>query len=151
MTDTFVTPNFSLSEFIESDTATRLNIDNTPTPEALSNLQLVLIPGMQAIRDLLGFPVVVKSGYRGRQLNAAVRGAPSSQHLTGNACDFVAPAYGTPKVICDRLVREMATIKFDQLIFEGSWVHVSFAAHRRNEVLTAHFGPSGVSYSRGLA
>lgn len=151
MTDPFVTPNFTLSEFIESDTATRLNIDNTPTPEALSNLQLVLIPGMQAIHNLLGVPVVVKSGYRGRLLNAAVRGAPSSQHLTGNACDFVAPAFGSPKLVCERLVREMATIKFDQLIYEGSWVHVSFAAHRRNEVLTAHFDAGGVTYTRGLA
>ena len=39
----------------------------------------------------------------------------------------------------------------DQLIQEGAWVHVSFAVHRRNEVLTAHFGEAGVTYTQGLA
>ena len=151
MIDTFVTPNFSLSEFIDSDTATRLNIDNTPSPEAESNLRLVTIPGMQAIRELLAVPVIIKSGYRSRLLNAAVRGAPSSQHLTGNAADFVAPAYGSPLRICEYLVKNMDRIKFDQLIQEGAWVHVSFAVHRRNEVLTAHFSSAGVSYTPGLA
>lgn len=151
MIDAFITPNFSLSEFVESDTATRLALGNTPTPEVLSNLRLVLIPGMQAIRDLLAVPVIIKSGYRGRLLNAAVRGAPSSQHITGNAADFVAPAFGSPKIVCEYLVRNMDVVKFDQLIQEGTWVHVSFANHRRNEVLTAHFSAAGVSYTRGLA
>jgi hypothetical protein len=151
MKEIAVTANFALSEFTSSDTAERLGIANTPDDVAMGNLCNILIPGMQRIRDLLGVPVVVKSGYRGRLLNAAVKGSPSSQHLTGNACDFVAPGFGSPRQVCELLVHQSALIRFDQLICEGSWVHVSFAANRRNQVLTAHFTPGGVTYTQGLA
>lgn len=151
MKEAAVTANFALSEFTSSHTAERLGIPNTPDDIAMGNLCNILIPGMQRIRDLLGVPVVVKSGYRGRALNAAVKGSPSSQHLTGNACDFVAPGYGSPREVCELLVHQSALIRFDQLICEGSWVHVSFAANRRNQVLTAHFSAGGVTYTQGLA
>lgn len=151
MTDERVTPNFHLSEFITSDTAARLGIDNTPTAVALANLKNVLIPAMQQIRDLLEVPIVVKSGYRGSALNAAVRGSSTSQHCTGQACDFVAPGFGSPKAVCTTLVANMHVLRFDQLIWEGGWVHISFCARPRSEVLTAHFSGGGVSYTRGLA
>ena len=92
--DARVTRNFALSEFVVSDTATRLGIDNMPTVQIEATLRNVLIPAMQQIRDLLGQPVIIKSGYRCANLNAAVRGAPGSQHCTGHAADFVAPAFG---------------------------------------------------------
>ena len=151
MIDERVSANFHLSEFIDSGAAERLGLDNTPNAMAYATLRNVLIPAVQQIRDLLAVPLIIKSGYRSPAVNTAVRGASNSQHLTGNAADFIAPAYGTPMVICQRLVQEIAALKFDQLIFEGSWVHVSFSARRRNEVLTAHFSPAGVTYTAGLA
>lgn len=150
MMDDRVTANFTLGEFVVSHTAARLGIDNMPPARVEATLRNVLIPAMQAIRDLLGVPVVVKSGYRSPALNSAVRGAPSSQHVTGHACDFIAPAFGSPRAVCQVLVDRMAIVHFDQLIHEGGWVHVSFAARPRNEVLTAHFTPAGVNYTRGL-
>jgi hypothetical protein len=149
--DEHITRNFALSEFVVSHTAERLGIDNTPPASVLAILRNVLIPGLQEVRDLLGVPIVVKSGYRCPQLNAAVRGSPGSDHLTGHAVDFVAPGYGSPSEVARQLVSFMPQFKFDQLIQEGGWVHLSFAPRRRNEVLTAHFTPSGVSYTRGLA
>lgn len=146
-----VTSSFALSEFIVSHTAERLRIDNTPPAQILATLRNVLIPGMQHIRDLLGVPVVIKSGYRCPELNRAVRGAVASQHVDGHAADFVAPAFGSPREVAEFLVARMADVKFDQLIFEGAWVHVSFAPRPRNEVLTAHFTDAGVSYTQGLA
>ena len=146
-----ITPNFFLSEFIVSDTAARLGIDNTPSASILATLTNVLIPAMQAVHDLLGVAVIVKSGYRCPQLNAAVRGAQTSQHMDGHACDFVAPAFGPPSAVAKFLVQRMADVHFDQLIQEGGWVHISFSPRPRNEVLTAHFTPEGVSYSPGLA
>lgn len=150
MTDERVTPSFWLSEFVESATAERLVIDNTPPADVEATLRHVLIPGMQAVRDLLGVPVLVSSGYRCPALNAAVRGAPASQHVTGHACDFTAPAFGSPRVVAQFLVDRMARLRFDQLILEGTWVHVSFAPRPRSEVLTARFGVGGVTYTRGL-
>lgn len=151
MLDEQITANFSLSEFIDSETATRLGIDNTPPADVLSNIRLVLAPGMQQVRDLLAMPVDIRSGYRGPALNAAVRGAPSSQHLSGHAADFKAPAFGSPRDVAAYLVGHMGRLKFDQLIYEGTWVHISFAPRPRNQVLTAHFAGGGVSYTPGLA
>ena len=150
MTDTRVTQDFHLSEFIHSDTAVRLGIDNTPSASILATLVNVLIPAMQEVRDLLGAPIIIKSGYRCPALNAAVRGSQSSQHMDGHACDFVAPKFGQPSQVAAFLVDKMDRIKFDQLIMEGAWCHISFSPRPRNEVLTAHFTPQGVSYTRGL-
>lgn len=151
MLDALITSNFALSEFVVSDTAARLGIDNTPPAMVEATLRNVLIPAMQQVRDLLMVPVVIKSGYRCPQLNAAVRGAPTSDHVTGHAADFIAPAYGSPRAVCQRLLDLQDRIKFDQLIFEGGWTHVSFSPRRRNEVLSAHFGQDGkVHYTQGL-
>jgi uncharacterized protein YcbK (DUF882 family) len=146
-----ITKHFRLSEFLFSSTAVRLGIDNTPSASITATLCNVLIPSMQAVRDLLGQPIRVTSGYRSPALNAAIHGAHNSDHMTGHACDFVAPDFGTPRAIAHCLVENMAEVKFDQLIHEGAWVHISFGPRRRNEVLTAHFRPGGVSYTQGLA
>lgn len=146
-----ISKNFALSEFIASHTATRLGIDNTPSASVVAALTNVLIPAMQQIRDLLGEPIIIKSGYRCPHLNAVVRGSPNSDHLTGHAADFVAPAWGDPIKICRLLQSEMAAIKFDQLIFEVGWAHISFNPRRRNQVLTAHFVDGRVTYTQGLA
>lgn len=146
-----VTRNFSLSEFVVSHTAARLGIDNTPPARVLATLRNVLIPAMQEVRDLLGMPVLIKSGYRSPELNAMVRGSRTSDHVTGHAADFIAPGFGSPRDVCQFLVGRMPVFKFDQLIHEGDWVHLSFAPRRRNEVLTANFSRDGVNYTRGLS
>lgn len=151
MTDLRVTQDFHLSEFTHSDTAVRLGLDNTPSATVMATLVNVLIPAMQQVRELLGAPVIIKSGYRSPALNAAVRGSGHSQHMDGHACDFVAPRFGPPSRVAAYLVSKMAEIKFDQLIMEGAWCHISFSPRPRNEVLTAHFTAAGVSYTRGLA
>lgn len=148
--DDFVTRHFTLGEFVVSDTAARLGIDNTPPAQVEAALRNVLIPAMQAIRDLLAVPVIIKSGYRCLRLNRALRSPDTSQHVTGYAADFVAPLYGSPRKVAQLLVLNMARIKFDQLIWEGGWVHVSFDARPRSQVLTAHFQDGGVSYTQGL-
>lgn len=151
MIDDLVTKDFHLSEFIRSDTAVRLGIDNTPSALIVATLRNVLIPAMQAVRDLLGAPVTVLSGYRCPALNAAVRGSQGSQHMDGHACDFISPRYGPPSRVAQFMVAHMDRLKPDQIIAEGHWTHVSFSPRPRNEVLTAHFTDAGVSYTRGLA
>lgn len=141
---------FTLGEFIFSDTATRLGIANVPPPKVEANIRNVLAPGMGAVRQILGSPVIIRSGYRCPELNAAVRGSPTSDHLTGHAADFVCPLFGSARSVARHLVDHMATLKPDQIIFEGTWVHISFGPRRRNQVLTAHFTPHGVSYTQGI-
>lgn len=144
---------FWLSEFLRSDTATRRGLANVPGPVELANLRGPLAAGMERVRNLLGVPVQITSGFRSRDVNAAVGGASTSQHCQGLAADFIAPEFGTPRSVAAHLMLHQPDLRFDQLIFEGTWVHISFVSDKpRGEVLTAHFMPGQkTSYSRGVA
>jgi uncharacterized protein YcbK (DUF882 family) len=48
-----------------------------------------LICALQEIRDRYGAPVIINSGYRSVEHNRAVGGSSNSQHIHGNAADFV--------------------------------------------------------------
>ena len=134
---TQLTQHFSLEELLASDEAKAHGIDNTRiSDEVLANLT-ALANGLERVRAALKVPMIVDSGYRCPALNSLVRGVANSAHLTGYAADFIAPAFGSPIEIVKAL--QATDIKFDQLIQEGTWVHISFAPSMRNEVLTAHF------------
>ena len=47
-----------------------------------------LLDYLESIREFSGFPIIITSGYRCPDHNAAVGGAPGSAHLTGEAADF---------------------------------------------------------------
>ena len=127
MTDERLQQSFWLSEFLRSDTAVRKGLENMPKATELANIRNVLAPGMQRVRNLLGQPVLVTSGYRSLEVNAAVGGSRASQHTQGLAADFICPEFGTPKSVTKYLLQHAGELRFDQLIWEGSWVHVSFA------------------------
>ena len=148
-----ISTSFRLSEFLRSESAQRHGIDNTPDAVALANIRNVLGPSMQRVRDLLETPVFVTSGYRSPQVNEVIRGSRNSQHLQGLAADFVSPQFGSPRAICRHLLQHPDLIRWDQLIWEGTWVHISFlgAGRPRGEVLTAHFTAGSVTYTHGIA
>lgn len=149
-----ISEHFTLDELTGSDYATRHGLDNSPSPAILQNLG-ILAQGLEHVRALLGNkPVIVTSGYRSPKVNAGVGGAKNSAHMSGLAADIKVPDYGTPLQVC-RLLESYANILgFDQLIQEGNWTHIAFPARNtapRRDVLTAHFGGAGVSYTKGLA
>ncbi len=131
---TQLSKNFSLEEFTFSQTATRENIENTPTSEVLVNLKYTSSQ-LELIRWLLGNPILISSGYRSPALNKFVKGAKDSQHVLGQAVDFTCPKLGTPKQIVDKI--KASSIVFDQLILEfDRWVHISFVTKdSRKQVL----------------
>jgi hypothetical protein len=140
--------NFTLEELTFSSTAAARDIDNTPPPEVVEHMQ-ILAAGLEKIRALLGAPLHIDSGFRCPALNAAVRGVPTSAHTTGFAADFICTEFGAPIDIVRKIVAD-GSIQFDQLIQEGTWVHVSFAPEMRKEVLTAHFVDGKASYVNGV-
>lgn len=128
---------FKLSEFINSATAKRLGIDNTPSFEIVDNLNR-LADYLDTIREKLGKPILVSSGYRCPMLNKAVGGVPNSQHQKGLAADLVCADMES----LEKVLRE--TGGFDQLIKEhrkGStsfWFHVSVCTRNgkpRNQII----------------
>lgn len=143
--------HFTLDEFVASQTAAREHISNAPGPDVIVNLKATA-QLLEQVRGLLGKPVIVSSGYRSPALNAAVRGAKDSAHLYGLAVDFIAPQYGSPIAICQLL--KGASLMFDQLIFEHTWVHIALAKNggtNRHQLLTAHFGNGPTQYTNGFA
>ena len=120
-----LTKHFTLKELTASDIAVRHGIDNTPTsPLILKNLK-TLAEGLENVREVLGKPVIVNSGYRSTMVNTLVGSKPTSQHTKGLAADFICPAFGTPKEIVKKIVS--SDIEYDQVILEfDRWVHISF-------------------------
>lgn len=141
----FLSPNFSLEELTCSQTASRRGLDNTPPPEVLEHLKGTALR-MEAVRDVLGDgPIVVSSGYRSPAVNAAVGGVANSAHCQGWAVDFICPAFGDPFAICKAVAASL--IEFDQVIQEGTWVHISFAPSMRRQCLAK----VGDGYQPGIA
>lgn len=141
-----LTDHFTLAELMRSSVAERKGIDNSVPDRLLPHL-FILAVGLEQVRALLGFPLHIDSGYRCPALNAAVGGAKQSAHMDGFAADFICPAFGDPLSIVKAI--EASDIKFDKCIQEGTWVHISFAPAMRREILTAHFGDQGTTYTQG--
>lgn len=142
--------NFSLEEATYSNTANERGIDNTPSSQVVEVMKQTAFC-MERVRAALGnLPLHINSWYRSPSLNAAVGSKSTSQHILGEAVDFICPEFGAPISICKKLITLSELIRFDQLIMEGTWVHISFAISTgkpRNQVLSLL--RSG-SYSLGL-
>jgi len=121
---------FTLSEMIKSDTAERLKIDNTPYPRHIKAMRALCANLLDPIRDAVGRPLHVTSGYRCRALNTAVNGSRNSQHLRGEAADIHVKGM-TPRELYDFILT--LNLDFDQIIDEfGEWVHISYTEKRPN-------------------
>ena len=129
---------FTLEELTHSDIAVRKNIDNTPNAEQLSNLT-DLAQKADRVREFLGKPMLVSSGFRSPKVNAAVGSKPTSAHCLGYAMDFTCPSFGTPREIFETL--KNFNCGYDQLILEfpdatnRGWVHISFEPRERGQKL----------------
>ena len=90
-----LTPHFTLGEFIRAE-------DPIPAPWILDNLYR-LANRLQVVRDLLGKPMLINSGYRTPAHNKAVGGSSKSYHMSGMAADIVVP--GIPAIEVQRLLK----------------------------------------------
>lgn len=148
-----LSPHFTLAELTVSQAAVRAGLRNVPVGTALDNLgRLALF--LEQVRGLLfNAPILVSSGFRSPAVNNLVGGAHTSAHIQGLAADFIAPKYGRPKAICEAI--RASSLQFDQLIYEGTWVHVAIPPAGqvpRRDVLTAQFGGGQPArYFKGLA
>jgi hypothetical protein len=143
-----LSPNFTLAELTHSDIAVRRGLDNTPDADSLENLKM-LCAYLELVRDILRAPIIIHSGYRSLKVNIAIGGSSNSAHMRGEAADFTAPQYGTPQEVAKKIIA--SDIMFDQLIYEGTWVHFGINGMMRRQVLTAHFSGGRATYTNGIA
>ena len=76
--------HFLLGEFTRSKYP---EVYNIPSHEAIANMKRLCV-WLEVLRNKVGHPIVINSGYRSPQLNRKVGGAPTSNHLTGCAVDI---------------------------------------------------------------
>ena len=152
---TQLSTNFSLKEFIKSDTATRKGLDNTPSPEVVANLQKLVDNVVQPIRNHYNKVITINSGYRSIEVNTSVGGSKTSDHCKGMAADIEISGVAN----FDLAQHIVDTYKFTQVILEfytqgisdSGWVHESYDANNlKCEVLTAVKQDGKTIYLKGL-
>lgn len=128
--------HISMEEFIRSDKAIQLGIDNTLPPELLEDALETCAMG-ERIRAFLSsrlgrdVPIVLSSGYRCPPLDLAIRKRPKTgDHSLAKAMDFRADTFGTPYEIAKALAPMISVLGIGQLIYEcpvagHEWVHAS--------------------------
>jgi hypothetical protein len=141
--------HFTLEEATASETAARFNIDNShPSPEVTTSASSTAVH-MELVRGILGKPIHINSWIRCPELNSKLGSKPTSQHVLGEAVDFICPQFGSPIEICKKLISTLGV--WDQMILEFNWVHISFKSSpgvtNRGEVLSLL---SGGKYAQGL-
>ena len=128
---------FTIAELCRSNTADRLGINNRCKAEHVTALTALVDNVLDPLREWYGKPLIVSSGYRCPELNAAVKGSRSSQHMSGQAADIDTGDRQQNKLLFEYIKKNLP---FDQLIDESNfaWVHVSYRAdgNNRKQVLS---------------
>jgi len=137
--------HLDLSEVVRSESAKRKGISNMPTELHIANFKILAEKVFEPIREHFRCPIHISSGYRSKELNAAIGGSLTSQHCTGEAIDI--DMDGTPNGVTNRMVFDYIkdNLEFDQLIYEfgdsnnPDWVHVSYetTGKQRKQILKA--------------
>jgi hypothetical protein len=127
-----LTSNFLLSEFLFSETASRLGIPNIEPFNYRPNI-LRMAEWLQTLRDRLSkkynrdIPISVTSGYRSPELNKKIGGSKTSAHMKGLAADFKIHGF-TVSQSQALIIELMADCPYDQCIDEfSSWIHLGLA------------------------
>jgi len=145
--------NFSMKEFVASNTAKRKGIDNNPSLEHAEAALELFANIVQPIRDHFGTSIFLSSGYRSHALNKAIGGSQTSQHSKGEAVDIdMDGRKGPENEDVFHYIRE--NLPFDQLIWEfgdsnrPDWVHVSYkkGGPQRGQILAAKRNSAGKTY-----
>ena len=132
---TQLTKNFTLEELCHSDTAKKRGLENKPNPEQVDNLFSLCAWLLQPLRDIYKEPFIISSGFRSPEVNKAVGGESTSQHMRGQAAD-----------VCVKNPRKLLTallgsrLPFDQAILyqdgRNNFLHLSYnSGNNRRQVL----------------
>ena len=131
-----VLKNFTLAEFEQSQMADYHGIDNTMPrdriPALLGLCKHILLP----LRFEVQSPIIINSGYRCPELNALLKSKATSQHTLGQAADI--RVVGRQPLAVAHLINDLG-LPYDDLIWEGSWVHVSYSDRHQRDILHAEF------------
>lgn len=125
-----------MREAVESYTAKRRGIDNTPGDYELTNMTALAENIFEPLREWVGGPIKINSFFRSVELNEAIGGSSKSQHCQGRAID-IDDVYGH-KTNAEMYNWIKENLNFDQMIWEfgtddnPDWVHISYVSEDGN-------------------
>jgi uncharacterized protein YcbK (DUF882 family) len=114
---------FKISEFDSKDGA--------EMPSDVKMNVIELIDNLNVLRQELGSPLYVNSGYRSPKHNKSIGGSLNSQHLTGKAADIRSNEY-TPKQIKEKIEELIKVGKMKQggLSAYNTFVHYDIRGNK---------------------
>jgi zinc D-Ala-D-Ala carboxypeptidase len=141
-----LTKNFSLEEFVRSDTAESQGIKNNPSELEVYKITILCVKLLQPLRDKIEKPIIIDSGYRSEKLNKIVGGVEDSQHTLGEAADFHVKGMD----LKDAFGLLQRNFVYDQVILElDKWIHVSYNLfNNRKEALVAYSENERIRYEK---
>lgn len=124
-----LTENFTLNEL--AGTTTKYKELNFTEAKKRMGRMYQLAGFAERIREIVGRPVIINSGYRCVQLNNYLKGSLTSQHLLAEAIDIKVPGKTSSELF---QIIAASDLKYDQLILEkvgnAQWVHVSIGSKK---------------------
>ena len=128
-----ISKHISYKEATHSDYAKQYKIANKPSSEDIENMELLAEKVFEPLREWVGEPIRVNSMFRSPELNSALKGAPRSSHMKGQAFDITSMGGKTNLEIFHYIIENLP---FDQLIWEygaePKWLHVSYVNEKEN-------------------
>lgn len=129
---------------VQRYSVTSTGLPNRPPPGAVASLRRIHNKIVVPLERQIQAPVTITSGYRSYDVNKAVGGSRTSDHLNGRAVDMVVQGMDSRQ-----LAREIiaARIPFDQMIWyapsRGGHVHIGLRDPGRNRGQVLHASPAG--------
>ena len=122
-----ISKHISYKEAVGSNYAKQKGIKNKPNEEQVENMKLLAEEVFEPLREWVDAPIKVNSMFRSLELNTALKGAPRSSHLRGEAFDITSMG-GKSNLEMFHWIKD--NLVFDQLIWEfgeePKWLHVSY-------------------------
>lgn len=129
-----LSPHFTLSELTKTS---HPELQDTPTNEQIGHLVYLCALVLEPLREMIGRPLLINSGYRSKALNKKVGGVTHSYHLDGLAADLRCQNTAEARELLAHL-KKIPTVDLAMLERAGNavWVHVQTSYTPRRRILS---------------
>lgn len=129
---TNLTPHFTLEELATTSLASYKSKNIKEAKRKMGKMYM-LAGFAERIREIIGYPLIVTSGYRCTELNKAVGGALVSQHMLCEAIDIVCKE-NKVETMFQKI--KNSDLKYGQMIIEtnkagSQWLHISIGSNKQ--------------------
>ena len=127
-----LTPHFTIEELAGTSNDKYKKLNLLKAQEHMGKMYM-LAGFAERVREIIGKPMIITSGYRCPELNRAIGGAITSPHIFCEAIDFVVKGL-RPEDVFNRIVT--SDLKYNQIIIErnksgSQWVHISIGSYKQ--------------------